>query len=255
MSVHTITKWLFLRQSPALPVLSQFLYRQCTASFSSLGRSTLLSKKVTTQCVKTPLQAAQPALNISCRNLGPDQQKRDMMNSMSIVTIWEDLKQIPFSPAPALVLGFSGLLPFVSPPVYMILSQTYSAPLALAQTVYGACILAFLGGVRWGYVIPEGSKLKADWFNMGCSVTPALVACMALLLPQPLSILAVMGGIAGTAYLDTVFKGYPSWFKGMRFTLSLGAVLSLWTVFLCKFLLNGPLETRQAMARLEEEYE
>ena len=249
MSAHTITMGL-LRQSPALPALVRFLNKQCCAGFGTLGQSRLMSKKSSTQ-TRPPFQAAHPALHANIPNR--NRQKRNLMNTMSMVTIWEDLKQIPFSPTPALVLGLAGLIPFVSPPVYMLLSQTYSAPLAFAQTVYGACILSFLGGVRWGFAIPEGSRLKADWFNLGTSVAPSLVAFFALLLPQPLSVLTVIGGIAGAAYFDTVIKGYPAWFKGLRFALSFGAVLSLWTVFLCKFILRSRSDSQRATAGFVEE--
>jgi hypothetical protein len=32
--------------------------------------------------------------------------------------------------------------------------------------------------------------------------------------------------------------GYPPWFKGMRFILTFVAILSLWTTFMCSFLLK-----------------
>lgn len=161
------------------------------------------------------------------------------------VTIWEDLKQIRFSPVPALVLGFSGLIPFIAAPSYMIFNQAYLSQIVFAQTAYGACILSFLGGVRWGFIIPEQSECPGDWLNFGYSVTPSLVAWTALLLPQPVSILLVMAGIAGSAYFDTAVKGYPPWFKGLRFTLSFGAILSLWTAFLCQYMLSAPSDKQK----------
>ncbi|KAL8584581.1 hypothetical protein ACOMHN_002311 [Nucella lapillus] len=161
------------------------------------------------------------------------------------VTIWEGLKQIRFSPVPALVLGFSGLIPFVAAPSFMIFNQAFLIQIVFAQTAYGACILSFLGGVRWGFIIPEGSECPGDWLNFGYSVTPSLVAWTALLLPQPVSILLVIAGFAGSAYFDTAVKGYPPWFKGLRFTLSFGAILSLWTAFLCQYMLSGPSDKQK----------
>lgn len=155
------------------------------------------------------------------------------------VTIWEGIKEVRHSPMPALILGFSGLIPFVAAPGYMILSQFYMPSMAFAQTVYGACILSFLGGVRWGITVPEESYIRPDWFNLGYSVTPSLVAWIALLLPSSLSMLTVLSGLAATAYLDTTMFGYPPWFKGLRFLLSLIAVLSLWTTLMCGLMLNS----------------
>lgn len=155
------------------------------------------------------------------------------------VTIWEGIKEVRHSPMPALLLGFSGLIPFVAAPGYMILSQLYMPSVAFAQTAYGACILSFLGGVRWGATVPEESSIRPDWFNLGYSVTPSLVAWSALLLPSSLSLLTILTGLAATAYLDTTMFGYPPWFKGLRFLLSLIAVLSLWTTLMCGLLLNS----------------
>ncbi|XP_071119151.1 transmembrane protein 69-like [Haliotis cracherodii] len=155
------------------------------------------------------------------------------------LTVWTNLKELRSSPVPALVLGFSGLIPFVSVPVYMTMSQLYMPQIAFAQLAYGAVILSFLGGVRWGFVVPDESYHKPDWFNLGYSVTPSLVAWVGLLLPDPVSVFTVMAGIAGSAYFDTVVPGYPPWFKGLRFVLSLCAVLSLWTTFICQFFLQG----------------
>ncbi|KAK6172014.1 hypothetical protein SNE40_018417 [Patella caerulea] len=153
------------------------------------------------------------------------------------VTIWQDLKQIKSSPKPALILGFSGLIPFISTPLYFITSQTFCADIAFAQMAYGATILSFLGGVRWGFVIQK-DHLR-NWFNMGYSVAPSLIAWVGLLLPFPAAMLTMITGLAATAYFDTMLRGYPSWFKGLRFTLSFFAVLSLWTTFVCRYVLKG----------------
>ena len=234
-----------MRLSPVSSPISCFLLRQCTATakYSSLIRQIKYQPSISTKVCEIKLHAPLAAVSASCTH-GWQHQRRGIAadTKTTAVTIWEDLKQMRFSPVPALVLGFSGLIPFVAPPAYMILTQAVYSQLVFAQTAYGACILSFLGGVRWGFVIPEENEHQPDWFNLGYSVTPSLVAWVAVLMPQPLSILLVMSGIAGSAYFDTAVKGYPQWFKGLRFTLSFGAVLSLWTVFLCQYILSAPTE-------------
>ena len=50
---------------------------------------------------------------------------------------------------------------------------------------YGAVILSFLGGVRWGMAV-DGSKFppSSAWYHYTWSVTPSLMAWAALCLPS-----------------------------------------------------------------------
>ena len=155
------------------------------------------------------------------------------------LTIFSDLKHLKSSPMPALVLGLSGLLPFVAAPAYMITSSAFLSNIAFYQLAYGATILSFLGGVRWGLTLVEESGVRPNWFNLGYSVTPSLIAWVGLIVPNlVVSNIILMAGLTGAAYLDTVMWGYPPWFKALRFMLSFGAVLSLWTTLMCKLILS-----------------
>ncbi|XP_060077443.1 transmembrane protein 69-like [Ylistrum balloti] len=154
------------------------------------------------------------------------------------LTVLGSLKELKTSPIPALVLGFSGLIPFVAAPMYIVTSQLFLPDIAFAQVVYGATILSFLGGVRWGMTIPENGILRPNWFNLTYSVTPSLVAWAGVLMPSPFSSLTLMLGLAGACYMDMVSYGYPPWFKGLRFTLTFVAILSLWTTLMCSLLMD-----------------
>lgn len=155
------------------------------------------------------------------------------------LTIFSDLKQIKSSPLPALVLGLSGLLPFIAAPAYMVMSSAFFQSMAFYQIAYGATILSFLGGVRWGLTLIEESGVRPNWFNLGYSVTPSLVAWLGLVVPNlVVSNFILMAGLTGAAYFDTVMWGYPPWFKALRFILSFVAVLSLWTTLMCKLILK-----------------
>lgn len=174
----------------------------------------------------------QPLITSSSRTFFEDRNTKAL-------TILKDLKHIKSSPVPALVLGLSGLIPFVAAPAYIIWTNTFIQSVAVCQLMYGATILSFLGGVRWGLTLTEESGVKPNWFNLGYSVTPSLLAWLGLMMPNVvISDAILMIGLAGAAYLDTVMWGYPPWFKALRFILSFVAILSLYTTMMCKFILK-----------------
>ncbi|XP_071346876.1 transmembrane protein 69-like [Trachinotus anak] len=140
------------------------------------------------------------------------------------------LRALTQAPKPALYLGFSGLLPFLSAPVLMAATQSFYPEVAYAQVVYGASIVSFLGGARWGFAIPAGSPAQPDWKNLGNSVVPSLVAWLALLCRDNIAegALVVIMGLGLSLHYDlTLLPGYPAWFKAMRTVLTLVATFSL----------------------------
>lgn len=140
------------------------------------------------------------------------------------------LKALTQAPKPALYLGFSGLIPFLSAPLLMAALQSFYPEVAYAQVVYGASIVSFLGGARWGFAIPAGSPAQPDWMNLGNSVVPSLVAWLALLCRDNITegaLLVIMGLGLSLHYDLTLLPGYPTWFKAMRNVLTLVATFSL----------------------------
>ncbi|XP_077981727.1 transmembrane protein 69-like [Glandiceps talaboti] len=136
------------------------------------------------------------------------------------------LQYLRQAPLPALLLGFSGLIPFGSAALYSIVFNTCDASILFAQIAYGSTILAFLGGVRWGMTVSSES-VKLNWLNLGYSVTPSLIAWLGLLLEPSLGLICLISGLSGSAIVDINLPGYPAWFKSLRFYLSSGAILSL----------------------------
>ncbi|XP_034038618.1 transmembrane protein 69-like [Thalassophryne amazonica] len=140
------------------------------------------------------------------------------------------LRALIHAPKPALYVGFSGLLPFVSAPLVMAVTQSFYPEVAYAQVMYGACIVAFLGGCRWGFAIPDSSPAQPDWKNLGNSVVLSLLAWLALLCRESVSegALLVLMGLGLSLHYDlTLLPGYPSWFKAMRTILTLVATFSI----------------------------
>ncbi|KAI1882798.1 hypothetical protein AGOR_G00238630 [Albula goreensis] len=148
-----------------------------------------------------------------------------------------DMKDLLKGPKPALYLGFSGLIPFLASPLTMAVSGFYFPDLAYAQVAYGACIVSFLGGARWGFALPEGSPAKPDWLNLANSVVPSLVAWVALLYRDSITAAAitVVIGLAISLHYDlALLPGYPSWFKALRTILTVVATVSIIATFIMK---------------------
>ncbi|XP_067846258.1 transmembrane protein 69 [Heptranchias perlo] len=141
-----------------------------------------------------------------------------------------DLKELKNTPKPALYLGYGGLIPFVSAPLVMAVTETYFPELAFAQMAYGATILSFLGGTRWGFSIPESSPAKPDWLNLGNSVVPSLLAWIALLFHDNFTeaaIMIIMGLGIALHYDLALLPGYPSWFRALRTVLTVVSTFCL----------------------------
>ena len=138
-----------------------------------------------------------------------------------------DWKEVRKSPQPALVYGAAGLVPFVFPPLAILLNGAFLPNLAFVQLAYGASILSFLGGIKWGFAIPDNGHQKLSWDNLGQSVSLSLVAFGSLILPPWVGTIALMGGLGASTYIDITSPGYPQWFKAMRLCLSGVAIFSL----------------------------
>uniref|UniRef100_A0A8C6UUJ9 Transmembrane protein 69 n=1 Tax=Neogobius melanostomus TaxID=47308 RepID=A0A8C6UUJ9_9GOBI len=141
-----------------------------------------------------------------------------------------DMKDLPKSPKPALYLGFSGLLPFACPTLFMAVTESFIPELAYAQVAYGASILSFLGGARWGFALPPSSPAKPDWINLANSVVPSLLAWAVMLMSDNIvsaTTMLIMGLGIALHYDLSLLPTYPSWFKALRSILTIVAVVSL----------------------------
>ncbi|XP_034035375.1 transmembrane protein 69-like [Thalassophryne amazonica] len=142
-----------------------------------------------------------------------------------------DMMDLNKSPKPAKYLGFAGLLPFIMPPVVMAISECYMPVLAYIQVAYGAAIISFLGGARWGFALPESSPADPDWINLSNSMVPPLLAWVAMLMVRDsitsATIIVIMG-LGITLHYDlSLLPSYPSWLKALCCTVAIVAFLSL----------------------------
>ncbi|NXN92200.1 TMM69 protein, partial [Rhinopomastus cyanomelas] len=133
------------------------------------------------------------------------------------------------SPKPALYLSLGGLIPFVSVPLSMAIQGTYDPEMVFAQIMYGAVTVSFLGGMRWGFALPENSPAKPDWLNLANSIVPPVFAWQALLFKDVTigAIMVIMALGIALHYDISLLPPYPRWFKVLRVMGTVVMVLSL----------------------------
>ncbi len=133
-------------------------------------------------------------------------------------------------PTPALVLGLGGLLPFGAGAIGAWWPDAEVAAFALAAlAAYGAVILSFLGGVRWGNVLFEREALQR-FGPLGLSIVPSLVAWCALLAPPAAGLLLLAAGLLAQYALDraaTAGGTLPPWYGRLRIVLTVGAMTAV----------------------------
>lgn len=160
-------------------------------------------------------------------------QKQELLPARPPKTI----TYLPDSPKPALYVSLAGLIPFLAPPLVMVMTKTYIPALAFSQMAYGASFLSFLGGIRWGFVLPQGSPAKPDFLNLASSTAPVMFSWVAFLISERLSeaIVTVIIGL-GIALHNEIFllPHYPNWFKALRIVVTLVAFLSFVFTLLLK---------------------
>ena len=137
-------------------------------------------------------------------------------------------------PAPAFGFGLAGLLPFFAGAIACWASPSFlTLPFELSGAfilcAYGAVILSFLGGIRWGVAMQHSSMIQ-DWQVVGWAMVPSLLGWLALLSsPRYGLVLLVLGFVLQFVidYRSTRANVTPRWFARLRAILSFGAIVSV----------------------------
>ena len=136
--------------------------------------------------------------------------------------------QQPLPRLPAL-LGYAGLIPFIilSAALWLV-PASYQVLVNQALLLYASLILAFMGAVHWGLAMlqPEKDYQRQLVF----SVIPALIAWLALFLPEILNYSVLIVAFALLCLFDTRMSKTgraPSWYPRLRSPLTAGVVASL----------------------------
>ena len=129
----------------------------------------------------------------------------------------------------ALVLGVFGLGPFIGFAAAAWFAPGIAPPAALqqAEILWGAIILAFMAGARWGFVLvqPEASIGRLMAFGL----IPAL-SLAAPFLPVPLALILLAAGFVGllaAELLPAARHEGPAWYPPLRVFLTLVALICL----------------------------
>jgi hypothetical protein len=139
-------------------------------------------------------------------------------------------------PPSALWLGLLGAIPFLAGAIvqWAIAPRIGPIPVVAASLLYGAVILSFLGGIRWGTAIgPYGARRQA--LEFAGSVLPAMVGWIALLLPSAAGLSLLIIGFCMQALWDVIAVEdgrLPAWFGKLRMALTALAVVSLTAILL-----------------------
>jgi hypothetical protein len=149
-------------------------------------------------------------------------------------------------PAVALALGLAGLIPFVALAIASLTAPDPSAAqrYLLGLVGYGAVVLAFIGGVHWGFILHPGQppasdtpEERRDAARLGLGVLPSLIGWAALLTPAfgipEVGLVVLIVGYVATILTEHQFgrRGLlPSGYVALRWGLSIVVLVVLITV-------------------------
>lgn len=139
----------------------------------------------------------------------------------------------PFGARTGWFLALFGAVPFWTMALLLTLAPEvafvrFGGPTVLVT--YGAVILSFLGGIRWGAAMAATASAKERASTMVLSTVPSLVGWFAVFLPTPpsLMLLAVAFALQGGWDVRDARRGFlPEWFGRLRLTLTLLVVAAL----------------------------
>ena len=136
------------------------------------------------------------------------------------------------NPIPNSVLGYGllGAVPFVAPPLLSLSSPAHAGFLGIISVAYGALIVSFLGGARWGREVARPAP-RAGVITL--AMLPTIAALLLLLAPMmvamaPARQLKLMAVLLVVHFLwDLRARGLPPWYPRLRAILTFVAVAGL----------------------------
>lgn len=136
-------------------------------------------------------------------------------------------------PRSALLSGLAGLIPFWAAPALAlvhVLSDISIATEAAMYTIYGAIILGFLGGVRWGVAMQAETAPPGRMLIL--AVLPSVLGFGAVFVHWSMGeiwgwTLIILGLLAQLAWDRTAVRTtLPAWYGRLRILLTGGASLA-----------------------------
>lgn len=135
------------------------------------------------------------------------------------------------APATAWLLGVASVVPlWLATLLYWSTSDAVGTGFASAAAIaYGAIMLTFLGGIRWGLAIAPAGRTVAG-ATLVLSVLPGVAGFAAMLLPVLLALTVLVCGFLLHALWDVIAADdgrLPPWFANLRMVLTALAVPAL----------------------------
>lgn len=130
------------------------------------------------------------------------------------------------------LLGYLGLIPFISSTGLLILNQHHSAIWQHFLLTYGAVILSFVGALHWSFAMLLGLSTGQQRGLFIWSIIPSLAAWVSLSISafQGFILLTLFFGIA--LLRDKQLHEYvdlPNWYLPLRINLTVVAMVCLST--------------------------
>lgn len=121
-------------------------------------------------------------------------------------------------------LTLAGLIPFVGLAGLIVLRPDEGARWLEPLTVYGAIIVSFLAGTRWGKGLSERDPRPA---TLLLSNLPPVAAWLTFLpgVPYAFRLLILIFCLIGMLFWD--YRSSPAWYRNLRIVATTGAALSL----------------------------
>ncbi len=130
----------------------------------------------------------------------------------------------PPIPGFVLIYGLLGLIPFLAPPLIGLVLPGCRTPAASVLALYGALILSFLGGARWGLAV---GRPEPDAEIVSLAMLPTLAGLALLLAPYAVRLPGLAAALALHWLWDVRSANLPAWYPRLRSMLTAGAVLGL----------------------------
>ncbi len=157
----------------------------------------------------------------------------------------------PRLPLSAVALGIAGLIPFFGFSIATISHQGLPAQrYLLALLAYGGVVLAFLGGIHWGFVLHPAlpatlsPNSRRDAVRLGLGVLPSLIGWVAVLTPlfgiPEVGLVVLIAGYLATIVGEQQFRQrggvLPGGYLPLRWGLSIVVLALLITVLTLRLL-------------------
>jgi hypothetical protein len=129
----------------------------------------------------------------------------------------------------ALALGYAGATFVPAVLAVAVVFPELAAPARRVSVLYAAAILAFLGGIQWGFSLRNATPHVA-LRRLAISMVPPLWSAMALSVPlNPATMLLILGLSILLVYewLERADRTYPEWYLPLRLRLTVALTASL----------------------------